>query len=376
MIKFSIRNLLKRRTRSLLTLSGIIIGVAMIISLVSISEGLTKLATEFVGNFNGIFVLQKDVPDDIFSRVSLDDLESIGRMTGVKEVSGQISNIARAIEGSSTSGGPLGGFFIGTGPNDEDLLEATYNAKIDKGRFLTEGDKYKVVIGEGAADTYNKQVGDKITFSDIDWRIVGIFESGAGIMDDGFVVPIEVAQEISGFDDDIVTFLTVLPEDSSEIDELVKRIDLRYPHLDAYTAQELGDQAGDYLETIRTAFWLISIVAGIVGGIGVANTMITSVYERTKEIGILRAVGWTQRNIISLILTEGIALSVIGGVLGIFLGSMVAEAIAIYTGFSVYVSAELTAQAFTFALIVGVVGGLYPAVKAAQMDPVMALRFE
>jgi len=378
MIKFSVRNLLKRKTRSFLTLSGIIIGVAMIIALVSVSEGLTRFTTEFIGNFQGIFVLQKDVPDDIFSRVNIEDAESIADMTGVKDVSTEITGIMRGIEGTSAGIdlAAFAGFFIGVGPDSEELLKATYGAEVDKGRYLIDGDRYKTIIGGGLADDYNKQVGDKIKFNDIDWRIIGIFEEGTGLMDGGAVIPVEVAQEISGFEDDIVTFLTVLPEDPAEIDELVRRIDLRYPHLDAYTAQDLGDTAGDYLSTIRTAFWLISIVAGIVGGIGVANTMITSVYERTKEIGILRAVGWTQFNIISLILTEGIVLSFIGGFLGIILGSFVASLIAGLTGFAVYVSFELVAQAFTFALTVGLVGGLYPAIKAASMDPVMALRYE
>lgn len=379
MIKFSVRNLLKRKTRSLLTLSGIVIGVAMIIALVSVSEGLTMLATEFVGNFQGIFVLQKDVPDDIFSRVSLEDAEAIEGMSDVSKASGQIIGIVRGLEGAETEIGLeslTAGYFIGVGPDDEELLASTYNAEVDKGRFLTDNDKYGAVIGSGIADDYNKNVGDRLIFNDIKWRVVGVFKEGAGFIEQGIAIPLKRAQEINGFEEDIVTMLSVMPENPDEIDEVVKHIDLRYPHLDAYTAQELGETAGDFLSTIRTAFWLISIVAGIVGGIGVANTMITSVYERTKEIGILRAVGWTQRNIVVLILTEGLVLSIIGGFIGIFLGSAVANAIAGVTGFVVYVSFELVIQAFTFALTVGLIGGLYPAIKAAQMDPVTALRYE
>ncbi|HLE05779.1 MAG TPA: ABC transporter permease, partial [Candidatus Nanoarchaeia archaeon] len=114
MIKFSIRNLLKRKTRSLLTLSGIIIGVAMIISLVSVSEGLSKLATDFVSNFQGIFVMQRDAPDDMFSRVELKDAGSIASIAGVKSVSGQINGIVTNVDGSGSAslyGGSLD-FFV------------------------------------------------------------------------------------------------------------------------------------------------------------------------------------------------------------------------------------------------------------------------
>jgi len=363
----------------LLTLSGIVIGVAMIITLVSVAEGLTLLATEFVGNYQGIFVMQKGAADDIFSRVNLDNVDAIMKMAGVDKAGGLINGMATGVEGIITGYGydlAALNLYVGVKPEDGEMIISSYGGRLEKGRFLTDNDKYGVVIGSNIADRYNKNLGDRITFNDNKWRIVGMFKEGSGIMDDGLVIPLKRAQEINGFDDDIVTMLSVIPDDPAKIEELVRRIDLRFPHLDAISAQEASDFAGEYLTTIKAAFWLISIVAGIVGGIGVANTMITSVYERTKEIGILRAVGWTKRNIINLILTEGIALSVFGGLIGILLGSIGAQLIGTLTGFSAYVSPELTIQAFTFALTVGLVGGLYPAVKAANMDPVMALRYE
>jgi len=378
MIKFSIRNLLKRKTRSLLTLSGIIIGVAMIISLVSVSEGLSKLATDFVSNFQGIFVMQRDAPDDMFSRVELKDAGSIASIAGVKSVSGQINGIVTNVDGSGSAslyGGSLD-FFVGTNVGDSDLMKSLYNVEVERGRFLVSGDKYRVVIGSGASDSYNKNVGDKISFNGKDFRIVGILKKSSTITNSIFIIPLEVAQELSGFDKGLVSLFAVIPSDPAEVDDIVRRIDLRYPHLDAYSPQDFSSMAGGYLSTMTLAFWLISIVAGIVGGIGVANTMITSVYERTKEIGILRAVGWTQRNIITLILTEGVVLSLIGGFIGVLLGSVVANFIGSYTGFDAYVSSNLIFQAMTFALTVGLVGGLYPAVKAARMDPVMSLRYE
>lgn len=378
MIKFSVRNLLKRKTRSLLTLSGIVIGVAMIISLVSVSDGLSKLTSDFISNFQGVFIMQKNAPDDMFSRISLDDLESIARIKGVKSVSGQLNGIVTNVEGSGSAsiyGGSFD-FFVGTNPGDYELMRSLYNIELERGRFLEVGDKYRVVIGSGAADNYHKNIGDKLSFNGEDFRVVGILKESSSLINSIFIIPLEVAQELSGVDKNLVSIFAVIPENPGAVDDLVRRIDLRFPHLDAYSPQDVSSMAGSYLGTMSLAFWLISIVAGIVGGIGVANTMITSVYERTKEIGILRAVGWTQRDIITLILTEGVVLSVFGGFIGVFVGSVVANFIGSFTGFSAYVGPELVFQALTFALTVGLVGGLYPAFKAAHMDPVMALRYE
>ena len=193
--------------------------------------------------------------------------------------------------------------------------------------------------------------------------------------DSSAVCSIEDVQEL--LETDTYQVLYVVPYDVADVESIAEDIENMDETLDAQASKDLARRAGEVVGNIRLMTFSVGAIAAIIGGLGVLNTMIMSVMERRREIGILKAIGATNRRILSQFLMEAFVMSLIGGIAGIALGfvgtaminALVTEPIAVITP-------SLILIGISFAVFLGIAGGLYPSMKAAKLDPVVALRYE
>lgn len=385
MIELVIRNISNRKMRTFLTLLGIIIGITAIISLVAIADGLQGEANTAFERVQRIEVKQKGTLLPVFSKIPISYVEGIEKIQGVKLVSPRIEYTPNKIEGKEVSGGlslTTSSLFpptvVGVEPKKESQSTAsTFVKYITNGRFLVEGDRYSAVLGKPVADTYRKTVGSKIDIDGVEFKVVGISEAGSFFLDNSIAVPLDAVREISEIGKNEVSGIAVDVGDPSEADSVATRIMLKYPGVDASTPQEIAASFGTLLSAIRSSTFVIAGIAAVVGGIGITNSMLMSVMERRREIGILKAVGWSNREVIRMFLAESVIIGIMGGIIGISLGAGGVFAVqSVRHDLMLSVSPSLVVQAFVFALSLGIFGGLYPAWRATQVSPIEALRYE
>jgi len=228
-----------------------------------------------------------------------------------------------------------------------------------------------------AADNLKKEVGDTIRIFESAYRIVGIYETGVPWEDGGGVIALKEAQALFRKPRQ-VGFYEIKLKSVDKADEVIGEIERRFPQVSVSKSAEFAERTPD-IQTMRSIIPVLSSIAIIVGGVGMMNTMLMSVFERTREIGVLRALGWRRGRILWMILRESLALGLLGGLLGIVLGVGMIKAIersALATMFRGAFSIGLFVQTLLIALALGAIGGLYPAWRASKLKPIEALRYE
>lgn len=378
MLDLALRNIRRQRTRTSLTILGIVIGIAAVVALGSIGEGLNVMMQNNLELAAGkIMVMEKgtSIPfgfED--SEVTDEDIADVETVAGIKD----IVPVLFHIEGGF---GPFGReektwWAIGIEPEKSEYWKGK-NIQLYDGRELEEGDTEVGVAGNGMAERLGLELGDTVTMFDTEFEVVGILEkSDITDIDGGLIVPIEDLQNL--MDVDSYQFLFIVPEDIRDTEKIAEGIKDASDKLDAITATDIARQASQMINQIRFFTIGIGAIAAFVGGLGVMNTMIMAVVERRREIGVLKAIGATNRTVLVQFLQESAIISLIGGFIGVLLGLGAAVVINMYSGFviSAVVTAELAAGGLVFALALGLLGGFYPAWKASQLDPVEALRYE
>jgi len=368
----ALKGLLRRRTRTLLTVGGIAIGVAAIVSLGALADGFIAGYSAIVGGSGAdLLVVQKDALDIVLSAVDEDLGAVLTGFADVRETSEMIYTFA------ATDGVP---YFIVYGYDPDGF--AIQHFKIIAGEPLSRHSGRRggkpLLLGQTAANDLGKSVGDTFRLYDSTYRIVGIYETGQPFEDGAAVILLEDAQTISGKPRQVNAFFLKVRE-GSDIDRLSQRIEQRFPDLTVTRSADFVQQQ-EMLQYVYVFTWSVSLIAILIGGIGVMNTMLMSVFERTREFGVLRALGWRPYRVLGLVLAESLALSGLGGLLGALLGVVGVRAIervpAISSVMPAALSAPLFAQGFGVALALGLVGGALPAWRAARLLPVEALRAE
>lgn len=381
MWKIAFRNLLSKKTRSILALIGLMIAVVGVVGLISISDGIKNMVNESLGQLQGIQVVQKDSLSPMLSKVDMKIVDEIERFPEVDLVTPRVFGIASSIDGKPfLSGGGFSmsvGEVIGIDPAKEGSSGKTgfSAAKITQGRFLKSSDAYSVVIGKTIADDYKKMVGSVIEINNIRFKVVGIWTTGSSATDNTILMPIDIARKVFAFPTDKAAMLTVYPKDPAAIESLSRKIELRIDEVDAKSGSEYAEDVSSVFSSLDLFFWAISLIAVIVGGVGILNTMMMSVMERFRDFGILKAIGWSNGNIMTLVISESIILGTAGGIIGLVVGYALVEAAKPALGFPMQVTPSLAITAVLLAAVLGLIGGLYPARKASKLNPIEAIRY-
>lgn len=363
-----LKNLLRRRTRTLLTIIGIAIGVAVVVALGAMVDGFVQQFSD-IGRKSGadLTAMQAKSADITFSSIHEDVGRRVAAMPGVKAVAGVYLGMV------STPATPYFMFF-GLDPREFGIN----HFKVSEGRQLTPASQREIVLGRSAAKMLKKKVGDTVKIFDGAFRIVGIYETGVSFEDGGGIMLLKEAQALSKKTGQ-VSMLFIRLKDVNQAEQVRSDIERRYPELSVAKSTEFAERTQD-IQITRSLAWAISLIAIVVGGVGMMNTMLMSVFERTREIGTLRAVGWRRRRIMMMILQESLVLGAVGGVagsaIGVFLVKLVETMPAAATLLKGSFSPGLFIQGLVVAFALGAIGGLYPAYKAASLSPIEALRYE
>ncbi len=398
--KVGLRAIARNKLRSTLTALGIIIGVACVIAMSAVAEGAARQVQSNIRALgtNSIMIFPGAVTQSgarIFtghSTLTPEDVEAIRA---------ECPSVAYAAAGARTAGQVVAGEanwsteIFGTDV-DWPLIRA-WNT--EQGSFFTEADvraAAKVsVLGRTVADNLfpdGGAVGQIVRIRNVPFRVVGVFEKkGGSVMggrdqDDQVVVPYTtVMKRLTGATRLSHVFVAAVSEDRirqamEEISALLRQRHRIGPGQDSdfmmRSQEEIASSAAETADTFKVLLASVAAISLLVGGIGIMNIMLVSVTERTREIGVRMAVGAKARHVLTQFLFEAVTLSVVGGAIGVGLGIASSAAISTIQGWPVAVRPESVALAFGFAALVGVAFGLYPAAKAARLDPIEALRYE
>jgi ABC-type antimicrobial peptide transport system permease subunit len=248
--------------------------------------------------------------------------------------------------------------------------------RIVKGEPLTTN--RQMLLGRVAAENLGRRVGQTLRIFDKAFKIVGIYETGVPFQDGGSVISLRDAQALFG-QAHKVSFVSVWLEDPDQVSEVEREIEARFPEVSLSLASDFAEDLGD-IQMMKASTWGIAAMAMVVGGLGMTNTMAMSVSERTREIGVLRALGWRRWRVLWMVVRESITLSLLGSVAGVALGVVLGwllNRVPMIQGFiHLKYTVDLFAQAVGTALVLGAIGGVYPAWRATKLQPVEALRYE
>ncbi len=382
-VKMAMKSIAGNKMRSFLTMLGIIIGVLSVTVLVGIVQGATSQITDQLSVL-GTNMISVTMRGRRTQTLELDEIMSLRGQGAISLVAPQIqaSMVTKANGNSHTT------TIYGT----TDQLDQIRGYTMAVGRFITQADVQNLnavcVVGVTVADELFGQrnvVGESIRIDGRAYQIVGLVEEKGATMgisqDDMVAIPITLAERV--FRNTNINSFYAMSFSEDYVDQAVNQLKAfmqqKTNDSDAYNVFS-ADQLLDTLnEMIGTMTLLLAGIAGIsllVGGIGIMNIMLVSVTERTREIGIRKAVGAQKLDIMLQFIVEAVTISVAGGVIGLALGFVVKVAVAPLMGLPMVITSGVMALALGFSVLIGVVFGSYPANKAASLLPIEALRYE
>lgn len=381
-----IKNPFRNKTRTSLAVVGIAVGIMVIVALGLLTSALQSSTQSTLKAGSAEITVTEAGSSNQFGSstgsINVSRVTDIKSINGVKDTAGILTATVN-LNGSTSSDQAFGqGGLTITGIESNKLnLEGITSVN---GTFFND-DANEVIIGKSFAENQNKTVGDTMTLYNQTFKITGIYETGNIMADMGAFISLNKLQNLTAqnqtSDNDKISNILVKVTDNANVTTVSQAIKDAYPNeLSTSTAAEQAERMNSALSVIDSASWAISLLAIFIGGVGVINTMVMSVFERTREIGVLKAVGWKSRRILGMILGESIVLTLIAGVVGTVVGIIAVEVGIMVLGAGsilhpVY-SIDIFIRAFGIALLVGIIGGLYPAYRASKLAPTEALRYE
>jgi putative ABC transport system permease protein len=385
--KMAFSAIVANKMRSFLTMLGIIIGVFAVTMLITVGQGATSSVTSSIQGL-GSNMLIVSITSAKSYELTLDDLNGLKGVNGIADVSPVLSSSTKAKAGTATYDTTIEGASPG--------YDTIRSLQVESGRFLMDSDMDRrgavAVIGTELADNLfgtRDVVGNKLTLMGRDFLIVGVLEEKGSSMgmsnDNRAIIPFTTAQRlikrttISQFYASTTSSDTVTSAES----EITRFLQRRFPATDTASDDYKVFSQTDILGTLSTVTGTLTAMLGgiagislLVGGIGIMNIMLVSVSERTREIGIRKAIGAQRIDILMQFLIESVVISITGGLLGLLLGSVGVSILSKVFSMAMSITPGIAALAIGFSMAVGVVFGSYPANRAAKLRPIEALRYE
>ncbi len=382
-VKLALKQLLSTKFRTFLTMLGIIIGVFSVILLISIGTAISKNVSTQLGDMGSNLVSVSFYPNNPTEKFTYKEATNLLEDGEIGSPEVMQTKAVRTNEHTDD--------MQVTGIND--AYANIKNLELTRGRFCSEVDvRYAqkvTVIGADVAKSYFKEqnpVGKYMRISGARYLVIGVLkekgESLFGSADKKLFIPITSAERL--FKTDSIDLYYIQAKSPNQVPSVVKQVDHKMSRLfpndkDAYSVvnqQEALDTFDSITKTLTVGLGAIAGISLLVGGIGIMNIMLVSVSERTREIGIRKAIGARDSDILLQFLIEAVVLSLLGGGIGILLGIFSAQLVTILSDFEMIVSIPTILLAVGFSMFIGVVFGVVPAHKASKKMPIDALRAE
>ncbi len=383
MFDLILKNITQRKLRTGLTVFGIALGIFAVIVMGGMSE-------HFNITFDRSMSLTADkirvLPEGGLGAGNLNESKAreVKRVPGVSDAYG----LLQAPLDPETLG--FGGdMVIGIPPEKQPA--AMKETKLTQGRFLVTGDGYKAVLGSSVAREFNLNVGDELELKSKkvqrtasithtrNFTVVGIMEYTGSFFDNAVQIPLDRAQKFYSRED-TVSFILAVPDPNTDPEDLAKRIELNVEKVKTFSPSELRKQIEQTLIVFSLITVSAAVLAALIGGLSVMNTMLMSVSERTKEFGLMKALGAETWDILFMTMGEAALMGILGGIFGIVGGGALVYYLNEYLasrGTTLFtITPRLIVIAIVFATLLGVISGMYPAYRAAKMSPMEALRYE
>lgn len=387
----TLRNLQRRKLRSVLTIAGISVGIVALVVFGSMANKIDSFVNANADYLKGTVAVSAEGTTQRFTQpLSSSAVAAVHEVAGSAAVVPSVQLTVEAAEGMPSTFLPdtIVGVEAGAA-----APAGAYVISLAQGRELQASDANAnvAVLGSDVALHYQKQIGDTIMLRDEQFEVVGIYQATLAVPDSEVLVPMAAAQRLfvaslpeqyrkSLQPSDVVTNLMVYLPAGADADEFAARITTAAPDTRTMTTNSVAKEIGSITKLLQAILIGVGLLSLIVGGLSVINTMAMAVAERTREIGIKRAIGGGRARVVREIVSESASIGFIGGMVGLTAGALI-----VFVGNEMGRSGgtvlfDLTAstaiQAIAFATILGALAGFIPALNAARLDPVAALRYE
>jgi putative ABC transport system permease protein len=366
-LRLILTNLLRHRMRTLMSTAGIAFSVAAMLTVVTVLQGAVGMFSGLLSSDSETIVFEKNVSDLFFSEVPQSALDELTKWPMVEHADAVVFGIV------SSHDQPIITCF-GITDKDARLRKAAW---IEGSVAGFKADGQGIVLGERAAEFLHAHRGDTVPVGHGSFEVVGVIRTSNGFEDGGVFMPLKAAQ--SFFHKEGSSVITVKLRNADELAGFKARVQAQYPNLTALENAEFNRSYSQF-RILKATAWAVGGCGLLLGGFGVANTMIMSVFTRIREFAILRVNGFSQAQVATMVLTEASLISLLGAGLGLAGGSSLLVVMKYVPALHGYVDASLRLSVMALVLVLaaltGILGALYPAFYAMRIRAVEALRFE